>query len=100
MASIGRRWWLRALVRQERIRQWRCRVARVRQQPLIFAASLQPRIAFSEPLFVGGTSKRLANSHTWLALRFSRLARTRAGWLPLCHRRDKLAEIPAATAWS
>src|ERR1035437_653132 len=40
MASIGRRWWLRALVRYERMRQWRCRVARVRQQPLIFAASL------------------------------------------------------------
>jgi hypothetical protein len=32
-------------------------------------------MAFSDPLFVGGTSKRMVNSQTWLALRFSRLAR-------------------------
>jgi len=50
------------------MRQWRCRVARVRQQPLILAASLQPRTAFSEPLFVAGTSKRAANSQTWAAV--------------------------------
>ena len=57
-------------------------------------------MAFSDPLFVAGTSKRVANSQTWAALRFSRLARMRPGWLPLCQGRDRFAEIPEATAWS
>src|ERR1019366_5761148 len=40
--KMARGWrpWLRAVVREERMRQWRRRGARVRQQPLIFAASL------------------------------------------------------------
>jgi len=62
MAASGWRPWLRAVVRQERMRQWRRRVARVRQQPLILAASLQPRMAFSDPLLVGRTSNRVVNS--------------------------------------
>jgi len=100
MAARGWRSWVRAVVRQERTRQWRWRVARVRQQPLIFAASLQPRMAFSDPLLVAGTSKRVANSQTCSALRFSRRARISPGWLPLCQGRDRLTEIPEATAWS
>ena len=72
MASMGRRPWLRALTRWERIRQWRFRVARVRRQPWTLAASLNPRIADSDPLFVGGTSNRVVNSHTWWALRLRR----------------------------
>ena len=54
----------------------------------------------TETLFVAGTSKRVANSQTWVALRVSRLARMRPGWLPLCQGRDRLTEIPQATAWS
>src|SRR5215475_49233 len=82
------------------MRQWRRRVARVRQQPETFSASLNPRIAASDPLFVGGTSARVVNSHTWLALRLRRRARTRPGWLPLGQGRDMLIEIPQLTAWS
>src|SRR5215471_16207015 len=64
------------------MRQWRCRVGRVRQQPETFAAILSPRIACSLPLFLAGTSKRVVNSQTWSALRLSRCARTSPGWLP------------------
>jgi hypothetical protein len=49
---------------------------------------------------LAGTSKRVANSQTWAALRFSRRARMRPGWFPLCQGRDRLTEIPQATAWS
>jgi hypothetical protein len=100
MAARGWWPWLRAVVREEWMRQWRCRVSGVRQQPLIFAASLQPRMAFSDPLLVAGTSKRAANSQTWPALRFSLLARISPGWFPLCQRRDRPTEIPKAAAWS
>ena len=58
------------------------RRAGVRQQPWTLAASLNPPIADSEPLFVAGTSSRVVNSHTWWALRLSRLASCRPGWLP------------------
>jgi hypothetical protein len=43
-------------------------------------------MVFFDPFVVGG-SKRVANSQTWLALRSSRLARIRPGWLPLCQAR-------------
>ena len=39
----------------------------------------------------------MANSQTLAALRFSRLARTSPGWLPLCQGRDRFIEIPTAT---
>jgi hypothetical protein len=54
-------------------------------------------MAFSDPLFVAGTSKRSANSQTWAALRLSRRARTSPGWLPLCQGLDRFTEIPKAT---
>ena len=37
----------------------------MRQQPWTLAASLNPRIADSDPLLVGGTSNRVVDSHTW-----------------------------------
>src|SRR5207342_2516056 len=52
-------------------------VVRVRQQPWTLAASLNPRIADSEPLLVAGTSSRVVNSHTWWALRLRRRASCR-----------------------
>ena len=40
-------------------------------------------MAFSDPLFVAGTSKRVANSQTWAALRFSRLGQDQPGVVSL-----------------
>ena len=42
----------------------------------------------------GGDVEAGGNSQTWLALRFSRRARTRPGCLPLCQGRDRFTEIP------
>jgi hypothetical protein len=64
-----------------------------------FRGELVARTAFSDPLFVAGTSKRVAKSQTRPTLRFSRRARISPGWFPLCQDRDRLTEIPKATAW-
>src|SRR5438552_12261981 len=48
-----------------------------------FRGELVARTAFSDPLFVAWTSKRVAKSQTRPALRFSRRARISPGWFPL-----------------
>ena len=98
--STVRRLWLRAVAGLERMRQWRWRVASVRRQPEILAAVLWPRMAVSDPLLVAGTSKRVARTQIWSVLRCRRRASCRSGWLPLCHRRDRLVEIAAAVPLS
>ena len=90
--------WLRAAARWERMRQWRCRVARVRQQPLIFGRACSRGWHSQIRCSWRGRRSGVANSQTWAALRFSRLARVSPGCLPLCQGRDSLTEIPMATA--
>ena len=72
--------WLPAVVKEERVRQWSCTLARARQQPLILRVTFTPRSDCSDPLFVQGTAKLVVKVQTWDAFLCKRLARASPGW--------------------